>query len=283
MRYIDLTKLAPQITQEWKAKAAKATQDVLGAAPTDRPSIINRNSDIWSEIKPIFEGVFHSKCWYSESENPGCSKDMDHFRPKNEVAESPEHPGYWWLAFDWKNYRFCCQFCNRLKADPSTKIIGGKSTYFPLLNPAARVSDPTALPNAHERPKLLDPTVPTDPILLSFEPDGRAVSRYTAANAPEAFDRADTSVSVYNLNYYTFRQHRAKLCCEIERLIDRGNECVEDDRFTVRKNEHKAFAGVIEHLLKKADESAPYSAAAREYIRKFRYLVWVENFVILNF
>ncbi len=50
--------------------------------------------------------------------------DVEHFRPKKGVAEDKNHPGYWWLAYRFDNYLWCCQRCNRIE----------KQNKFPLLD-----------------------------------------------------------------------------------------------------------------------------------------------------
>lgn len=72
-------------------------------------------------------GPFHGKCVYCETQvkadQPG---DLDHFRPKKEVKNSGEiviivdehgkernHPGYYWLTYDFWNLLPSCEGCNR--------------------------------------------------------------------------------------------------------------------------------------------------------------------------
>ena len=44
--------------------------------------------------------------------------DVEHFRPKLEVKElykEQNREGYWWLAFDYHNFRVCGNVGNRKK------------------------------------------------------------------------------------------------------------------------------------------------------------------------
>lgn len=67
------------------------------------------------------------KCCFCESDFLSTSYgDIEHYRPKsgykNAKGVMPTKPGYYWLAYDWKNLFLSCEVCNR----------GYKSTYFPL-------------------------------------------------------------------------------------------------------------------------------------------------------
>ena len=54
--------------------------------------------------------------------------DVEHFRPKGQVAEDDTPPGYYWLAYEWSNLLFACQKCNQRF----------KKTQFPLRDPSKR-------------------------------------------------------------------------------------------------------------------------------------------------
>ena len=71
----------------------------------------------------------HGKCCYCESRVRATSYgDVEHYRPKGAVKQVKNHPGYYWLAYDWNNLLFSCEACNR----------SHKGTLFPLKNPGAR-------------------------------------------------------------------------------------------------------------------------------------------------
>ena len=149
MRWVDIDKLEeihPDL-DEWKARANKVLNDLrkevedaesdakkagLDVAPARRRAITeglkkNSRQTVWRELAPHLKKLRNSKCWYSESQNPGSNKDVDHFRPKNAVAEDHDHEGYWWLAFSWINYRYSCQWCNQRRVDAVNGTDGGKA------------------------------------------------------------------------------------------------------------------------------------------------------------
>jgi hypothetical protein len=119
---------------------------------------------------------------------------VDHYRPKSRVAECPKHPGYWWLAFDWTNYRFSCTFCNSLRRDDQTESLGGKKDRFPLRDESRRAFGPDDTLD-DEEPVLLDPTWFGDPPILWFDEDGRATENPSVASEG-SFPHARATVSI---------------------------------------------------------------------------------------
>lgn len=109
------------------------------------------NSTIWGDVKQfLMKHVFHNKCAYCETNLAEARQDADaeHFRPKSGVnfKEKPEagnrtytkatvsdvsqnpaedivHPGYFWLAYNWKNLLPACRHCNSKD---------GKKSQFPV-------------------------------------------------------------------------------------------------------------------------------------------------------
>ncbi|WP_437826366.1 hypothetical protein [Sorangium sp. So ce1153] len=188
MRHIPLLNHTPDAA--WTAKAtALVTQ--LKAAPdaAARNEIIDKNSAVWGELKQWLLELSHQKCWFSEAKDCFNHWDVEHYRPKKSAkdADGTEHDGYWWLAFDWQNFRICGNAGNRKKG-----------TFFPLRPGCTRA---VALGDVRqEDPQLLDPIDEDDPGLLSFNLEGHAIP------APHITDgwekaRAEFSVDRYNLNF----------------------------------------------------------------------------------
>lgn len=93
----------------------------------------------------------HGKCCYCERKrDPKREADIEHFRPKGEIAGEGK-PGYWWLAYDWDNLFFSCKACNQTK-----------NTEFPVRGPRARnqnndlsLENPVLPHPEHENPEEL--------------------------------------------------------------------------------------------------------------------------------
>ena len=73
------------------------------------------NSSLWlDDVRSTLYDHHNKKCCYCERKRDlKREPDIEHFRPKAKVTEDAEHPGYWWLAYDWKNLFFSCRTCNQ--------------------------------------------------------------------------------------------------------------------------------------------------------------------------
>src|SRR5690606_26346987 len=132
-------------------------------------AFIEKNSTFWggsgdnrSIDKSYYENLSNGKCWFSEAYKRAAPYEMDHFRPKKEVinkkGDTPEI-GYWWLAFEWSNFRIIEKLLNT-----------NKSILFPVEGDRA-----TPLSSiASEINYLLDPTCWDDIGLLFFDESGNA-------------------------------------------------------------------------------------------------------------
>jgi uncharacterized protein (TIGR02646 family) len=118
---------------------------------------VDRNAELtfpdhWNEldVRGVLYALQGNACAY-------CGRDLDrgdvdHFRPKSRLRENPSHGGYWWLAYELKNYFLSCRRCN------STY----KSDRFPLRPRARRVTFQDRTRLLREARLLLDPA--RDPI-----------------------------------------------------------------------------------------------------------------------
>src|SRR5712672_2186387 len=127
---------------DWKLRAESATDKALEAfeewleKKSATPFQYKFNNDIWKEVKDwLLENVFYEKCAYCERKISGYYGDAEHYRPKGAVKyknssgefEEPSceflspvtgnilkvgHPGYFWLAYDWRNLVPACVYCN---------------------------------------------------------------------------------------------------------------------------------------------------------------------------
>lgn len=161
MRFISIDGREPDKT--WRLKA-QALCDELDAAATkaERDRIIEDNSAIWGELKQWLLQLSKGKCWFSEARDCFSHWDVEHYRPKKATKDldGTERDGYWWLAFDWHNFRICGNVGNRKKG-----------AFFPLRNGTHQASA-TDRNIEDEFPYLLDPTRPEDPLLLCFDENG---------------------------------------------------------------------------------------------------------------
>ena len=263
MRHVTLDGL--RIPAGWLIRAAAALQRVRDAAPADRRDVISQNSGIWAEMNAALSELTDGKCWYCESRQIRSDQPVDHFRPKGAVYEDPTHPGYWWLAFDYNNYRFSCTFCNSRRRDVDNGV-GGKGDRFPIRDEHHRART-EADPIAAEEPDLLDPLDPNDPSLLFFENDGRVVPFIANIDDSRRFHRAEVSIQIYHLNHSKTKRARKWIFNEIQLLIRDGDIYFspgpEDARI------QHARERVVDRVLQHRNEQRDYSAAVERYLRGF--------------
>lgn len=141
----------------WSENAREKTDDYLRRR--ENGEICTFNAGVWSDLKAwLLRNVFHGKCAYCEVKvSGGFFGDGEHYRPKGNVTVSEggrkrrvalgsgdDHPGYFWLAYDWENLLPSCARCNNAKSDqfpvagtyvtappPKTKVL--ESSEKPLL------------------------------------------------------------------------------------------------------------------------------------------------------
>lgn len=279
MRWVDIDEL--EFPDGWQTRADKALnelrkeiedaeqaarlagKDIAAARKTAITEGLKKKSrqQVWRDLAKPLSVLRNYKCWYSESKNPTSDKDVDHFRPKNRVAEDPDHEGYWWLAFNWRNYRYSCQWCNQRRVDAANGTDGGKLDHFPLAPRSFRARQEADRWESEEV-ELLDPIDPDDWKLLTFRPNGQP----TPAKLPgtREHDRAATSIQVYHLHCRELVRERMTLASRIQRLVEEMDllysKITDSQIKIVYKNKHKELLRAINH-------NSEYSAAALAYAR----------------
>ena len=180
--------------QDWVTEAEAVTQQLRDAVDeAGRIAIIEANKGLWIDdrIRNWLLGQFNNKCWYSEAQDSVSSIHVDHYRPKGRIKQAlganPE-VGYWWLAFDWNNYRICGQLLNVKKGDLFPIVEGARCT----------ANDPVSL--QLEAPTLIDPL--TDQTrLISYDKDEDACIAVVAGGIGEPDQaRATTTIEIMGLN-----------------------------------------------------------------------------------
>lgn len=278
MRFIDLEELKPRVRHLLPALEAARDAVLTEADPVQRAALINAQRAQWVALRAEFAAFSHGKCWYVECKNPGTDDDIDHFRPKLGVNEDPAHPGYYWLAFDWRNLRLSCHRANRPRINPEGVGTGGKGGHFPLINPVARAYTP-AEGIGQEGPALLDPTNVLDVALLTFRQSGEVdlSPEFRGQSGPEA--KLAASRLILHLDWPAFREARVVLYNTIERTVDRGEREAPRD-FNDNQAPKNGFVDAIRDLKNAMKAEKEYSAAARVYVESFKHLWWVRDIVL---
>jgi hypothetical protein len=108
-------------------------------------------------VKKAFAAAQSDKCCFCEGVfNAHYIGDVEHYRPKGAVREGKKviYPGYYWLAFEFRNLFFACADCNQYR----------KRDQFPLVDEGARARSHRDNVDL-EDPLILDPSGPRDPRL----------------------------------------------------------------------------------------------------------------------
>jgi len=209
VRRIRLNELV--VPDGWETRADEATNIVRAAAQANRSTLINNRSAVWGALKTALAKISKNSCWYCETQWIRDDGAVDHFRPKNKVAEDANHPGYWWLAFKKENYRFCCKYCNEFRVGREGGADGGKAAQFPLLGGGVRATC-EADDLIDERAALLDPIESGESSKIAFTRDGGVMPRKSEADDEEEYERARASIEAYNLPHNRLVTARAQIC-----------------------------------------------------------------------
>jgi len=265
MRYIPLLETTGPVKNglpdlAWLAAAADLTKKLADAPDKAARDLIldTKSNEIWGHIKDWLLSLSHNKCWFSEAEDVFSHRDVEHFRPKQACKRKvgqrkiTYEDGYWWLTYDWKNYRICGNVGN-----------GKKGVMFPLLS-NSQIAKFGGISYLNECPLLLDPANAADPPLLDFIDNGKAVPHHDA-DATEIL-RVKATVMHLRLDFEKLEEARAKVWAKCRLLIDEcrsialagPNGPAEIIRIEEKRNQLRAMVRPI----------APFSMTAAACLRK---------------
>jgi uncharacterized protein (TIGR02646 family) len=194
-------------------------------------------SELYSRSKEFFKEAFYGKCAYCE-----CSiiinqhGDIEHFRPKARVTDFQDrhvdHPGYYWLAYDWRNLLLSCILCNQVSKENI-----GKGSRFPVIG--AHAQTPEEIDT--EQPLLINPASDRSEDDPAQHLD---IDLGTGLLIPKS-ERGKTCIEVFGLNK---REHLLR----------------------ERKNALLHLESIILNLIKGSDEKIAESLAEMTEIRQGR-------------
>lgn len=193
----------------WQKRAEKARDKVLTDVAAGKDPEFN--DAVWGDLKRwLLKNAFHGKCAYCESlvEDATDNPAAEHYRPKRAPTvrdaagavavvqvQGKDHPGYYWLAYEWRNLVPACSRCNS----------NGKGNSFPVRKAHvaahdAKRNDPADL-DALEEPLLLHPYFDDLTKHLSFGEKG-------VVAALNGDDRGAASIRDYRLEREGLRKLR---------------------------------------------------------------------------
>jgi hypothetical protein len=242
----------------WSNESARLVGELakLNAAGkiNERNDLIDKHSGHWGELKPWLLALSGGKCWFTEAREIASHLDVEHFRPKKTARNQKglERDGYWWLAFDYMNFRVAGTVPNRKKG-----------AWFPLRH-GSKCSSFSHRCEGDEIPHFLDPTNAHDVTLLAFDEEGKAIpapgiARWEMVRVRRTVERLKLT------EHQALAEERRKTWQRVTKLINKYLKALSESRTSVAAQERvRATAREIVCLTK---PDAELSAVAKCCVR----------------
>lgn len=255
--------LPPNLPARWpKIYTGRISAVGALASHKQRSDYIKKNGS-WSVLKKWLAKASADKCWYCEAKSTRAPFDVDHFRPKLGVTvdgvKLASHDGYYWLAYEWSNFRLSCQRCNRPEKDDE-KMLQGKANEFPVHDETNRWTNSAALTHA-EIPRLLDPCVEFDCAQLAHGIDGEVKPNATIGTWE--YQRARYTIDQLGLNKWNTPDDKRSQWQSLDLLLKLAGD--NNDPL------------VIAHINKFLSQDQEYASFFRAAIGTHRDKYWVEK------
>lgn len=296
-----LSKEQKDFWDDWKVRAKSATEAVLLAWETFRndpkDETYNKffdkaaNTSVWGDLKDwLLANVFYKKCAYCETPVGRSVFHAEHYRPKgrvtadkkkvkikNDLGKEVDHPGYFWLAFHWKNLLPSCALCNTVNGKGNQFPIPETNSYrtiFKGLTKAEMKTLKEKLIQSSNWPDLfyLQPDDLDDKegrlLLHPYFDDPRKSLRFDdfgaviAIGNPEEKARGEWSIKVYNLNSEDIKTERRKAVEAAENAYSTAYQFYFGRGLSAHEARTKAKEVVTEYI----EGKKPYSAAVLDFL-----------------
>lgn len=165
MIYLDFDEPNDEEWEKWITECNAEAKLLIRSHRDETPKKIKKK--LYDKQKSRYDDYpFYGKCAYCESKVEENSPTyVEHFRPKGGVCDMDNkpiritknsiqtlHPGYYWLAYNWRNLLPTCWQCNTWHKDKSGEMVG-KGNRFPLIGEYAE----TPGEEVNENPLLINP------------------------------------------------------------------------------------------------------------------------------
>lgn len=151
------------------------------------------------EVRDILFQSQNKKCCFCENIRAKKREfDGEHFRPKLSIAEESgnEHPGYWWLAYEWSNLFYACKTCNQEY----------KKTHFPIRGTRAR-NESDSLED--ELAVLVHPQNENPEDFIGFDWQ-QGYGKFVKATGLDEHNRGNETIRIVGLNDGQLMEERAE-------------------------------------------------------------------------
>ncbi|MBY0485570.1 MAG: hypothetical protein K2P85_00020 [Flavobacteriaceae bacterium] len=279
MRYIDISdfeetfnRLNPDTTfNDWLNVANHHLENII---PLDAKGRSNywKNHNFWKELYSTLSELSGNKCWYSESLENSSEWEIEHYRPKaqskNEDGAIIRDDGYWWLSYHWSNYRLAGSLVNKLRRDRFENGIEvfGKGNYFPLIQNSL-IAQPDDFNCSCESTLLIDPIIPSDVRLLSFDCNGEVFPTYTEADDLINYKKANLSIRFYGLDHTPIKRSRYKIWQKCETIVDNANDYIKNHNPTPLQINNK-ISECYKEIVNLTRKTEPYTMVVKCFIKE---------------
>jgi uncharacterized protein (TIGR02646 family) len=250
MIHVDVRGRKPD--KAWQSKADAATKELMAAKTlAAKHAVIDKYAGLWGELKTHLSDITNKKCWYSESRDNYSHCHVDHFRPKKEAIgldKKTDYGGYWWLAFEWTNYRYCGGAGNVRK-----------NSYFAVKSNKAKTPKKSY---EDEVIYFLDPTNIDDPLKLTFTEEGMA-KPISSKNTDWDYIRADYTIYYLNLNFENLKEARKSVWKACSDLITEIQPLLDKEQLNPSAVRKQKIIGKMEELRKLVNPDSEFSATAK--------------------
>ena len=259
--------------QEWRRECNAARDKLVERVKRGRkPQIKDLYKD--QRMKKVYKSrgaPFFGKCVYCECDvaasHPG---DIEHWRPKNRVTDgcgrvvkvenedgnAVAHPGYYWLAYAWRNLLFSCEDCNRPSTAKTSGRRIGKRDQFPVRGfRATREGE-----ELDECPILLNPVEENPADHLEVDDTGVIFAKTDRGQACIDIFGLNAREALRNARLESIKDTRARIQSMFLTVFNANSQ-------SEKKN---AICEYTEKARKIENGEVPYSACQRLALRKFK-------------
>jgi uncharacterized protein (TIGR02646 family) len=194
--------------------------------------------------------LHNGKCAYCErTREIKRESDVEHYRPKSAIM-GYGGAGYWWLAYNWRNYLYACKPCNQ----------GAKKTQFPLLPGGIRAKSPRDSLTA-ERPALLNPfdDDPEKCLTYDWQHGNGALVKVLGLDDE---GRGNRSIEILDLNRLVLMEERAEILDDLRMIA-------ESMRFASKCGAVAEVKQIAKIIAKKTSRKATFSGFRRNFFRSY--------------
>jgi hypothetical protein len=260
---------------EWNRVARQEERKIKGSIYSD--PYYDANGKTASRVIDKLNTWYHYKCAYCERR---YKLDVEHYRPKGEVRDLEnnkvqinngkgvlvDHPGYYWLCYEWSNLLPACISCNR---------DGGKYSKFPTFdhyNGIVPLKENKLIIERcfvghkdlnNEMPYLIHPENDEVKGKFKFKVDNEKKGIEILGADPEG--RGEATINICQLNRPEIRMDR------LEFVIDPINKALLSiiKRFDAGKFDENSLKSRIDDLIQKLYDDLDYEELSHTYLRGY--------------